>query len=100
MERFCKFYVHDYMDMYPRTSVRTFSGEDLESIKEEALQYQNHMRQMYSGGETTFVKVLSAAEAREYLDKEIAKISHPDPEDKEWIGKVNNIYNKCYGIKE
>lgn len=96
MEKFCKFYVHDYMDMYPRTSVITFLGEDLESIRTAALQYQNHMRQMYSGGETTFVKVLSAAEAREYLDKEIGKISHPDSADKEWIEKVNNLYNKCY----
>lgn len=54
---------------------------------------------MYSGGGTTFVKVLSASEAREYLDKEIAKISHPDSADKEWIEKVNNLYNKCY-VKE
>lgn len=96
MEKFCKFYVHDYMDMYPRTTVRTFLGEDLESIRTAALQYQNHMRQAYSGGDTTFVKVLSASEAREYLDKEIAKISYPDSADKEWIEKVNNLYNKCY----
>ena len=96
MEKFCEFHVHDYMDMYPRTHVRTFMGEDLESIRTAALQYQDHMRQTYSGGETTFVKVLSAAEAREYLDKEIAEISHPDSEDKEWIEKVNNLYNKCY----
>lgn len=44
MEKFCKFYVHDYMDIYPRTSVITFLGEDLESIRTAALQYQNHMR--------------------------------------------------------
>ena len=32
MKRFVKFYVHEYMDMYPRTEMRIYEGDSLESI--------------------------------------------------------------------
>lgn len=96
MEKFVKFEIHDYMDMYPGFTVITFKGNNLDEIRANAISYANHMNENYSGGTTKFVKVMSANEAREYLDEQIASIINPDSADKEWIEDMNNLYTKCY----
>lgn len=71
-------------------------GENLEQITENSREYAKQMTKLYSGGPTSFIKVMSAKEARMYLDTEIAKIKRPDSADKDWIEEVNKLFNKCY----
>lgn len=96
MEKFVKFEIHDYMDMYPRFTVITFKGNNLDEIRANAISYANHMNENYSGGTTKFVKVMSADEARKHVDGQIAAITNPDAADKLWFEEMNNLYNKCY----
>jgi hypothetical protein len=81
MELFCKFKVHEYMDMYPRDHVRTFIAEDEEAIKKEAIRYAQHMNQNYSGGTTRFIKVMTKEEAEAHV-KSICDYEdkHPQPD--------------------
>lgn len=69
MEKFCEFSVHEYMDMYPHSEVRTFKGKDEEEIKANAVAWAKEMTQAYSGGPTSFVKIMSRADAADYLCK-------------------------------
>ena len=96
MEKFVEFELHEYMDMYPQKQVITMKGENLEQITENSREYAKQMTKHYSGGPTRFIKVMSAKEARMYLDTEIAKIKRPDSADKDWIEEVNKLFNKCY----
>lgn len=96
MERFVKYETHDYMDEFPDECVRTFLGETEKEIETNAKAWCKHMNENYSGGTTKFIKVMSAKEARAYLDAEITKIKKPDSADKEWVKDVNALYNKCY----
>ena len=97
MELFCKFEVHEYMDMYPRDHVRTFIAEDEEAIKKEAIRYAQHMNQNYSGGTTRFIKVMTKEEAEAHV-KSICDYEdkHPQPDSEEFKQKMWNLFYKCY----
>lgn len=99
MQRFCHFESHDYMDMYPEVVVQVIKGNTLEDVLTHAKEFAVHMNKEYSGGTTKFVRIMEASEAREFLDKQIAKIKHPDSADKDWIENVNNLYNQCYNTE-
>ena len=97
MELFCKFEVHEYMDMYPRDHVRTFIAEDEEAIKKEAIRYAQHMNQSYSGGTTRFIKVMTKEEAEAHV-KSICDYEdkHPQPDSEEFKQEMWNLFYKCY----
>ena len=97
MEKFCLFKVHEYMDMYPRDHVRTFIADDEEGIKKEASRFAQHMNQNYSGGTTTFIKVMDKDEAQTHVNKlaDYEK-NHPKPDSEEFMEGVRNLFNKCY----
>lgn len=97
MERFVKFEIHEYMDLHPSINIITFIADSLDEIKNKAMEYAKWMNSNYSGGTTRFVEIMSANDARQYLDSEIAKIKYPDDADREWINSVNELYVKCYG---
>ena len=98
MEKFVKFQTHDYMDMYPSDYVRTFIADDLGGIKLEAIKYAQHMNRNYSGGTTKFICVMDAQEAKSFIDGEITKEKENwAPDSQEWIDRITNLYNKCYG---
>lgn len=96
MEKFVEFELHEYMDEHPQKQVITMKGENLEQIEENSKKYAEQLTRNYSGGPTRFIKVMSAEEARVYLDTEIAKITNPDDGDKCWMETVNNLYTQCY----
>lgn len=96
MKRFVKFIVHEYMDMYPRTEMRICEGETLESITAKAKEWADQMTAHYSGGPTTFEKVLSEEEAFDWFKKEIQSIKYPSQEDFEWIKRTIDSINECY----
>lgn len=97
MEKFCKFLTHEYMDENPCIHMRTFKGETLKDVKNNARNWASEMTKNYSGGPTTFVKVLTKEEAREWLDSEWNSIQEPNEFDLEWFNRVNTIYEECYG---
>lgn len=98
MEKFCRFELHEYMDMYPQEKVVTFKGETEEEIASNAQKWASEMTKNYSGGPTRFIKVMSAEEAKVHIDKQIAyENNHWQDDSQEWIDKLNTLYNKCYG---
>lgn len=97
MEKFCRFLTHEYMDKSPCIHIRTFKGETLEDVEDNARKWAIEMTKNYSGGPTTFVKVLTKEEAREWIDSEWNSIRWPDEFDLEWLNRVNTIYDECYG---
>lgn len=96
MKRFVKFSVHEYMDMYPRTEMRIYEGDSLESITTKAKEWAENMTKAYSGGPTTFEGILDEEEAFNWLKKEIQSIKYPCKEDFEWIKKTVDSINECY----
>lgn len=97
MERFVKFRTHDYMDMYPTYQVIAFSGDTEGDVVNAAKAYEEHMKMTYCSGDTTMIKVMSAEEAKEYIDKQISKEkSNPQPDSDEYIERITSLYNKCY----
>ena len=97
MELFCEFSVHEYMDMYPRTTVRTFVADDLEGIQNAAKEYARYMNTNYSGGSTTFIKVMSKEEARKYIEKQCAIVDPKLEDPEEFSDRVWKIFHDCYG---
>ncbi len=98
MEKFCRFELHEYMDMYPQEKVVTFKGETEEEIASNAQKWASDMTKNYSGGPTRFIRVMSAEEAKAHIDKQIAyENNHWQDDSQEWIDKLNTLYNKCYG---
>ena len=98
MEKFCRFELHEYMDMYPQEKVVTFKGETEEEIVSNAQKWASDMTKNYSGGPTRFIKVMTAEEAKVHIDKQIAyENNHWQDDSQEWIDKLNTLYNKCYG---
>ena len=106
MEKFVEFSVHEYMDMYPHKEITTIKGESIEEIKENAVKHAKRMTEVYSGGPTSFVKILSREEAAEYLVSEYKKCLldtvWPDEDNIEAALKVTSEYNinlffDCYG---
>ena len=98
MEKFCRFELHEYMDMYPQEKVVTFKGETEEEIVSNAQKWASDMTKNYSGGPTRFIKVMSAEEAKVHIDKQIAyEHNHWQDDSEDWIEELNRLYNKCYG---
>lgn len=96
MKRFVEYETHDYMDEFPERLVTIFHGETEKEIENTAIVWCNYLNNEYSGGTTKFIKVMSAEEARAYIDAESVKIKHPTNVDKEWVRKANILYNQCY----
>ena len=97
MKKFVEFSLHEYMDMYPTQQVRIMEGENLEAIKSASKEYAAGMSKVYSGGPTSFVKVWTKEEAREWIDRNKAQIGEdPSSEDKEWINSIEDIFYTCY----
>ena len=99
MRRFVEFEIHDYMDMYPRSSFRAME-------ESEAQNFADHMNKNYSGGTTRFVRVLTKEEATQHVLKEIKSvIKRPtvtrsdgslDSVDVEFITKILKELESCY----
>ena len=99
MRKFVEFEIHDYMDMYPRSSFRAME-------ESEAQNYADHMNKNYSGGTTRFVRVLTKEEATQHVLKEIKSvIKRPtvtrsdgslDSVDVEFITKILKELESCY----
>lgn len=96
MKRFVKFSVHEYMDMYPRTEMRIYEGDSLESITTKAKEWAENMTKAYSGGPTTFEGILTGQEAFDWLKKEIRSMKYPCKSDLEWIKKTIDAITECY----
>lgn len=97
MKKFVEFSLHEYMDEFPRQQVRVWEGETIEAIKTEAKAWAKQMTELYSGGPTSFVKVWTKEEAREWIDRNKAQIGKdPSSEDKEWIDNVEDAFYTCY----
>lgn len=97
MKKFVEFSLHEYMDMYPTQQVRIMEGENLEAIKSASKEFAASMSKVYSGGPTSFVKVWTKEEAREWIDRNKAQIGKdPSSEDKEWINNVEDAFYTCY----
>ena len=95
--KFVGFRLHEYMVMYPAQQVRIMEGENLESIKRSSKEVAESMSKVYSGGPTSFVKVWTKEEAREWIDRNKAQIGEdPSSEDKEWIDSVEDAFHTCY----
>ena len=97
MELFCEFSVHEYMDEHPRKEVRTFIGESEEAIEDTAKKWAKGMTDAYSGGPTTFVKIMNKEEAEAHI-KEICAYedAHPQEDSEEWKQEMWNLFYKCY----
>ena len=99
MRKFVEFEVHDYMDMYPRSSFRAME-------ESEAQSYADYMNKNYSGGTTRLVRVLTKEEATQHVINEIrGVIKRPtvtlsdgslDSVDVEFITRLLEELEKCY----
>ena len=97
MKKFVEFSLHEYMDEFPRQQVRVWEGDTIEAIKTEAKAWAKQMTELYSGGPTSFVKVWTKEETREWIDRNKAQIGEdPSSEDKEWINMVEDAFYTCY----
>lgn len=97
MELFCEFSVHEYMDEYPRKHVQTFIGESKEDIESKAKEWATQMTLAYSGGPTTFIRVMNKQEAEAHIDELIAyEDANPQPDSEEFKQEIMSIFNKCY----
>ena len=67
MRKFVEFEVHDYMDMYPRSSFRAME-------ESEAQGFADYMNKNYSGGTTKLVRVLTKEEATQHVLNEIKDV--------------------------
>lgn len=98
MELFCRFEVHEYMDEHPRQETRTFLGNTEEEIAENAKKWAKSMTEMYSGGPTTFVKVMTKDEAEAHVREVCAyEDAHPQEDSETFKQKIWNLFYKCYG---
>ena len=97
MKRFVEFSLHEYMDEHPTQQVRIMESENLEAIEVISKEYAAGISKVYSGGPTSFVKVWTKEEAREWIDKNKTQIGeNPSSEDKEWIDNVEDAFYTCY----
>ena len=97
MKRFVEFSLHEYMDEHPTQQVLIMEGKNLEAIESTSKEYAADISKVYSGGSTSFVKVWTKEEAREWIDKNKAQIGDgPSSEDKEWIDSIEDIFYTCY----
>lgn len=97
MKRFVEFSLHEYMDEHPTQQVLIMEGKTLEAIESASKEYAADISKVYSGGSTSFVKVWTKEEAREWIDRNKAQIGEdPSSEDKEWIDSIEDIFYTCY----
>lgn len=97
MELFCEFSIHEYMDEHPRKHVQTFLGETEEDIEKNAKEYASQMTLAYSGGPTTFIKVMNKEEAEAHIKDVIAyEDAHPQEDSEEFKQEMWNIFYRCY----
>ena len=97
MKRFVEFSLHEYMDEHPTQQVLIMEGKNLEAIENASKEYATDISKVYSGGSTSFVKVWTKEEAREWIDRNKAQIGKdPSSEDKEWIDSIEDIFYTCY----
>lgn len=99
--RLVEFETHDYMDMYPNKEVRAFKAESVEVITQKAILWAKAMNENYSGGTTTFKKVMSQMESIQFISKMITKtLEHPsvtrssgdlDSTDVDYLKEVSSI---------
>ena len=85
------------MDEHPRKEVRTFIGESKEAIEDVARKWARAMTDNYSGGPTTFVKIMNKEEAEAHI-KEICDYedNHPQEDSEEFKQEMWNLFYKCY----
>ena len=97
MEKFVAIEYWDYMDMHPNTEVRTFIGDDEKSLKENVDDFVAHMKSHWCSGTTRLIGIMTAEEAKKYIDEQIAK-EHQNWQDdsQEFIDRITNLYKKCY----
>ena len=100
MERFVKFEIHEYMDMYPQVKAMHFIGDTKEIIEYDAKAFAEDMNAHYSGGTTTFIKIMSAEEAKKYVDDSIAyeKTHWDDETSEDFVTQLTELYERCYNI--
>ena len=97
MKRFVEFSLHEYMDEHPTQQVLIMEGKNLEAIEGTSKEYVADISKVYSRGSTSFVKVWTKEEAREWIDRNKAQIGEdPSSEDKEWINSIEDIFYTCY----
>lgn len=97
MKRFVEFSLHEYMDEHPTQQVLIMEGKNLEAIESASKEYAADISKVYSGGSTSFVKVWTKEEAREWIDRNKVQIGEdPSSEDKEWINSIEDIFYTCY----
>ena len=97
MKKFVEFSLHEYMDEHPTQQVLIMEGKNLEAIESTSKEYAADISKVYSGGSTSFVKVWTKEEAREWIDKNKVQIGEdPSSEDKEWIDSIEDIFYTCY----
>lgn len=99
MKKFVEFTIHDYMDMYPRTTMRSME-------EEQAAAFAEDMNTNYSGGTTSLKRILTKEEAREYVIDTIQDVlDNPnvttkdgslDGVDVDFIKNLVKEYNICY----
>ena len=97
MKRFVEFSLHEYMDEHPTQQVLIMEGKNLEAIESTSKEYAADISKVYSGGSTSFVKVWTKEEAREWINRNKAQIGKdPSSEEKEWIDSIEDIFYTCY----
>ncbi len=97
MELFCEFSVHEYMDEHPRKHVQTFLGETKEDIEKNAKEYASQMTLAYSGGPTTFIKVMNKEEDEENIKDVIAyEDAHHQEDSEDFKKEMLDILHRCY----
>ena len=97
MKKFVEFSLYEYMDEHPTQQVRIMEGENLEAIEKASKEFAADISKVYSGGPTSFVKVWTREEAKDWINKNIAEIGeNPSSEDKEWINTVEEAFYSCY----
>ena len=97
MELFCEFSIHEYMDEHPSKHVQTFLGETKEDIEKNAKEYASQMTLAYSGGPTTFIKVMNKEEAEAHIKDVIAyEDAHPQEDSENFKKEMLDILHRCY----
>lgn len=89
--RLVEFETQDYMDMYPNKEVRAFKAESVEVITQKAILWAKAMNENYSGGTTTFKKVMSQTESIQFISKRIVEISGNLPTDLKFVEELTSI---------
>ena len=97
MERFVEIEYWDYMDAKPRTEVRTFEGDDEICLKDHVNHFIRHMKDNWCSGTTRLIGIMTAEQAKAFVDKQIAK-EHQNwqSDSQEFIDNITNLYNRCY----